>query len=751
MRGEGLYRELLDLYLKQTGASFGLAIYSAGSDQHQANLSAEYWFPKGLLSDHWHRSPVGGTALTFPESVRESLQQRRPSVVLLIPPIVSERDVPAHLQVRFPGMGLHEIAAAEALHTMPSEGQLLAILPAAMLTASRSPRKRLFAHWQPTVVIFDEGSQSLFPDVHGAFRFTMLAMARRTSDWHSLRMFRIPSPTSGDDQEVLADFGALLARQRGRSRYGYVVSEPLAPDAPLVFERYDPEVLQRREELARLGPLRPLEAIANLIAGVNVVHRRRPPASEETGVPVIDGRAITRAGRLDMPSVRHWIDPAADRLPLLQPGDICVRAIAHPSEGSLAAAVVEASQLPMVASERVLVVRPHSEFRHASDYLAQYLRSPRAWELLRAEGLTMHLTSLKLGRLVVPLPDAALLEAHADLRQTIEVLDAWRQEADVAAESLFYEGSPEAARERLLAARLVRQRVQAAGLLDDLGWQVRTRFPFPVARRWTKVQAAAADIDGYASVLEAAEIVLCYVAIVAIIMARASEQPIPYLAGIRQKLQSGRGLEFGDWHRVLVEAADGEALQSLPRAAPFREAVDLFADTDIRAVAERLRRDHRNRLSHLGRPTGLALVNAFDQAKADLLQLLHAAEFLADYPLRRVMTTQWDTYRSCATITYRELMGADTMVPLTDADYPASTIESESLYLVDRGGTWHLLRPLLVARPCQTCNTLAIFRPNKYDRATGGITLQSLDHEHTIPGDDLRPALRAVGLPSTAS
>jgi hypothetical protein len=145
--------------------------------------------------------------------------------------------------------------------------------------------------------------------------------------------------------------------------------------------------------------------------------------------------------------------------------------------------VVDASHLPLTASENVVVVRPRPEFRHASSYLAQYLRSPRALELLRAEGLTAHVTSAILRRLPVPLPDPALLEAHADLRQTIAELDAWRLEAEAAAESLFYEESPTAARQRLLGARLVRQRVQAASLLDDLGWRVRTRFPFPVARR----------------------------------------------------------------------------------------------------------------------------------------------------------------------------------------------------------------------------------------------------------------------------
>ncbi len=90
-------------------------------------------------------------------------------------------------------------------------------------------------------------------------------------------------------------------------------------------------------------------------------------------------------------------------------------------------------------------------------------------------------------------------------------------------------------------------------------------------------------------------------------------------------------------------------------------------------------------------------------------------------------------------------MGADTTVPLAQINYPGSDLEAGSLYLVDHSGTWRLLRPLLVAQHCTECNTLSTFRPDKYERATGCVTLQSLDHEHDVPNDELRPALQAAG------
>jgi hypothetical protein len=559
-----LYGELLDRCLDQCGAPVGLAVYPGTPVDGRQGASGAYQLPQGLLGDRWHRLPVQGSAADFPAAAGRRIEERRPRVALLVSPFLPKYEVPSHLQAHYPGMALHEIAVAEALRAMPNDGRVLALVPAALLTASRSPRKLLLAHWQPTIVIVTQGPQRLIPQVHAKFSFALLALEARTSSGRLLRMFRIPPPGKVDDHQITADFGALLARQRGRSRFGYVISEPLPPDAPLLFERYDPQILQRREELAGLGALRPLEEIADLPARLHTINDRDLLTGGNTGVPVVDGRVITRAGQLDLSSVRQWAKPATDRLPLLEPGDVCVRAIRHPTDGPVPAAVVDASHLPLAASENVVVVRPRPEFRHASSYLAQYLRSPRALELLRAEGLTTDVTSAILRRLVIPLPDPALLEAHADLRQTIAELDAWRLEAEAAAESLFYEESPTAARQRLLGARLVRQRVQAASLLDELGWRVRTRFPFPVARRWARVQAAADDTDGYASAVEAAEVLLCYAALVAITATAASGQPIPYRRRLQRKLLNGSGLSFGDWHQVLVEAATNQAIQALP-------------------------------------------------------------------------------------------------------------------------------------------------------------------------------------------
>ncbi|MEU8387928.1 hypothetical protein [Micromonospora sp. NPDC048843] len=62
------------------------------------------------------------------------------------------------------------------------------------------------------------------------------------------------------------------------------------------------------------------------------------------------------------------------------------------------------------------------------------------------------------------------------------------------------------------SGRLLRMRADAAGLLDDFSHQVRTRYPHPVAYRWSRAQVLlsnGADGSAYYAILETAEVLLC--------------------------------------------------------------------------------------------------------------------------------------------------------------------------------------------------------------------------------------------------
>ena len=158
-----LYGELLNRCLDESGAPVGLAVYPGTPVDGRRDASGAYQLPQGLLGDRWHRLPIQGSAADFPAAAGRRIEERRPRVALLVSLFLPEQEVPSHLQAHYPGMALHEIAIAEALRAMPNDGRLLALVPAALLTASRSPRKLLLAHWQPTIVIVTQGPQRLIP------------------------------------------------------------------------------------------------------------------------------------------------------------------------------------------------------------------------------------------------------------------------------------------------------------------------------------------------------------------------------------------------------------------------------------------------------------------------------------------------------------------------------------------------------------------------------------------------------------
>src|SRR5205814_4952476 len=129
---------------------------------------------------------------------------------------------------------------------------------------------------------------------------------------------------------------------------------------------------------------------------------------------------------------------------------------------------------------QVLVLRPRGEFGvDAQAFVVAFLRSARAIELLRAEGATAHVGARHVLDLEVPVPDAALSAALRDLDETAQLFDRWRREAEALTRSVFNEGSADEARLRVLqSGEVVRQRAQAAALMDDAGYRIRSRYPY---------------------------------------------------------------------------------------------------------------------------------------------------------------------------------------------------------------------------------------------------------------------------------
>jgi hypothetical protein len=95
---------------------------------------------------------------------------------------------------------------------------------------------------------------------------------------------------------------------------------------------------------------------------------------------------------------------------------------------------------------------------------------------------------------------------------------------------------------------------------------------------------------------------------------------------------------------------------------------------------------------------------------------------------------------------YRDLQGDHPLVPIQMGITNQSNIEAGSLYLLDRQGNLHLLRPYLTRQECPECGNWSIFCLDRYDKKANAVNLYSMEHGHVVVDKDLVEAFRFVGL-----
>jgi hypothetical protein len=697
----------------------------------------------GGLAYPWTRLDVNDASL-LADAVHQQLNEG-PAVVL---PPWDEQPGPQ------PGSGIRRsrVLPPEAvlLECRPAgPGSLLAIItPESTLTSERARpvRESLAAYWQPAVVLY---ATEVVPGIHPSFGLAVTIFRATQKRSPGLLIFRIPD--APDPAVVEEDFRQLLTRRQERGLYGYVIGGELPAGESLQFERHDPAVLARHADLAGYGGVVPLGELFELPSpGVHLAHDRDLlcAVSADGAVRVLGGRDIGRDGMIAQPDDRsQWARAAPGRQ--LQAGDLIVREIYHPTDRSgLVVADVTADDLPAAADQHVVVLRPREAVgpQHRL-FVTLFLRTPLARTLTLGSGGGMHLRRADLRRLDLPMPDQALAAALDHVAEARERLEAWRREADGLLQTAFLDESAGTARRRIVtASRKLRLRVEEASLVDDFGHFVRTRFPYPVALRWRRIQAAVGEDQAsyaYREILDAAEILLCYAAQLGLAISREQNITLGATTGLRRRMEAGRGPGLGDWRAILLEISSNRAFRELPANHPLRDLSSLVTNPDADAARRRLN-DRRNDEAHQRHVDPIDMPYAVTEAAADLTTLVEQAQFLADWPLIYVDSTRWDTFRGVAAISYRQLMGDHAIVPPQIAERHGNDLEQGSLYIIDSEYRWHVLRPFLVGRDCPVCKNWSTFHADRDDQ--GSLVIKSLEHGHVGAGDFLAEPLRHVGL-----
>ncbi|MET8629611.1 restriction endonuclease [Kitasatospora sp. NPDC004669] len=446
--------------------------------------------------------------------------------------------------------------------------------------------------------------------------------------------------------------------------------------------------------------------------------------------------ADTDIWRTDVPERAH-----------LRAGDVLLSEIV--TGDSPKAALVEEHDLPAAAAGSMFILRPaHSLPHEHMRLILAFLRSPAVGALAQGQFGRLRLGRKHLESLVLPGADEPLSAALHELDTAGQQLSNWSAEARALAGSAFRQGASaeDVRRSIITAGQVTRLRAEAAAELDDFGYTVRTRFPYPIALRWREVEARMSTGDlapAYDAVLEAAEILLCYCALVAAALAHGASIELSSVADLRTKLaDKAGGPGLGEWTSILLEIAGRKKRRALAPDHPLHELGHLLADEAAENARKRLA-GRRNDESHLRPVDPVDLPNALRESFDDLSLLAGHARFLADWGLIEITSVVWDSFRRAATLSCRRLSGDHPVVRTSTMVYPSSAVETGSLYLADRDHRLYLLRPFLTGQTCPRCRTWSTFHVDKANRE---LVLKSLEHGHVFPFGTDTSALQQAAL-----
>ncbi|MFF0532889.1 hypothetical protein ACFYT3_31525 [Nocardia amikacinitolerans] len=485
------------------------------------------------------------------------------------------------------------------------------------------------------------------------------------------------------------------------------------------------------------------------------VHRAPPgQPAEECEPRAVGATRLIKLDHIDRLGSIRAADESIDTWSLTVPPQLHLHAgdvvIGIPFRERTKVAVIADKDLPAaIGTCNLAILRPRGAIDPAYMFLiTSFLRSTTVTASGRRTVGLGRLSFRYLESLILPAPDAPLSASLQDLDRAGRQLEQWRGQAVDLLGSVFDVGTDidDARRKIIEVGRVIRLRAEAAAKLDNFGSIVRTLFPHPIALRWREMEARMSANDhkaAYEAVLETAEILLCYCALVALALAREESIELGSQGAIRQKIGgSSGGPGFGDWAAVLQEIRGAKNRRGLSPEHPLHELAGVLGDDAACAARNRLS-GRRNDNAHLRSVDTLDLPAAVRESFAELTTLAMRAQFLADWSLVEITSVEWDSFRHEARLRIRQFRGDHMVVPTSTMTYETSAVETGSLYLADRDHRLHLLRPFLVGRICKHCRSWSTFH---IDTKKGVRQLKSLEHGHCMPCDHDPAVLRDVGL-----
>ncbi len=738
-----------------------LAITATGSfeaDPKRGEQPQQSEFPGVFLPDNSDHHQILGVE-NFADDVCQVVSKSAATAVFLFPPMIGDSRLSPEWREKHGSAGIPQVIANDLFRSEEAESSVSGQKPGAELQCVAMLVPRFFI----TSPRMDEWRREFFP-AHAALIIehelemfnpaVMLDLVTVVFQKNPgpIRFFKVVRTASEDEAKAIsADLRKLMKQPAGKSKYGYVLSRPLAPGYPVTFDFYSEDTERLRQEISILGERVPLQTVADVMPGFHPVTPNRVQNGQQ-GFLFISAQDIKPDGRVDLSALKVQDRPCLG-VSFLQDGDYCLRKL-YPEGRGLVVGVYEGTGQAVSWNSSIVVLRPKPSLsppqRHV---LLSYLQSSMAQRLSDVKkeasrlGGALQLSTSLLREFPVPVADAKLVAAIEELSEAKAAFTRWIQQIDLASSAILTEDSPSNSREKILAAgQLARQRYRAGLQTESLDFRIQTQFPHPLAFLWREVQVSGPDrYHQLRTILKAAEGHTCFLALTAILLSRAIVKPIRYLETIATRLCTrGSGTNFGDWIAVLKEVNEGRAFRQSEKLIPFSEVTELCSrgmwEPAIRRLKELRDDDSHGRIS-----PGSVSATVLNQAKEDLESVFKATEFLTEFRLLLIVSTRFDAIRSLTRIEYRDLSGDNVLVPLQQDVIDRNDIEADSLYFRDRQGNLHLFRPLLQYLECPECHQMSTFFLDTYSGKGNVVGLKSFERS-SVREEEMADDFRHFGL-----
>lgn len=469
----------------------------------------------------------------------------------------------------------------------------------------------------------------------------------------------------------------------------------------------------------------------------SVVSTNQDVGSENTPIIKVSNLSNGQINIEDLDKVQLPTD--STRVIYTQTGDILFSHI-----GGNKAVLVDENMNGVLVSNNISVIRLKSDYSHLKQYIVEFLRSDKGYNLLSkyfvgAAAPVLRLSDLR--NVQIPIPEASVTQLISSIHQVetellhrIEKAQGLRTklfnitDADVVQKQLDELGTET----KILSSSLIQA--------DSLDYQVRNFYPYPLAFAYRTLSAIHDPIQKYPEQLRVAENFLVFLATIGLTIAQLDDglKKQSDITSMMIRKSFGGGISPGDW-RSLAQFS-GKAIRAQRRYALGNSFATLWfkgsgsKETEFASYTQKLV-ELKNDFKHdrgPKTPYDFALKSEEIQSIIDFCYTQLA--FLVKYPIRLVQSMDVEYLSNMAILETLVYEGDHPGLRREQVHHP-KPLTKDMLYLeVDRD-LWAPLYPHISVQYCQSCKMRETYFVDRWDGGDNKAVLKSFERGHTHESD----------------